>query len=61
MEKKITITNYFNEEKNQRVVSVTNGEITKEIPYKEYQLITDIANKTSEETKQSIKDFLLKN
>ena len=57
----IKIKNYFNEEKQQRVVSITNGTITKELPYKEYQLITDISNKTLNETKQAIKNYLLNN
>lgn len=61
MENKITIKNYFNEEKQQRVASITNGKITKEIPYKEYLSIADTSNKTLEETKQSIKDYLLNN
>ena len=57
----VLIKNYFNKEKQQRVVSITNGKITKEIPYNQYIKITDISNNTFEQSKKAIENYLLEN
>jgi hypothetical protein len=57
----VSIKNYFNKEKQQRVVSITNGKITKEIPYNQYIKITDISNNTFEQSKKAIENYLLEN
>jgi uncharacterized protein (DUF427 family) len=57
----VSIKNYFNKEKQQRVVSITNGKIIKEIPYNQYIKITDISNNTFEQSKKAIENYLLEN